>query len=97
MNEVLHLPPWMNEWMASEARRCSIDAAVILLPGHNRLSVSGTKMTRRTLESAGVPTLELEADMVDAQRWERGAMVEYVSEFLQTRVHPARAPHDAGA
>jgi benzoyl-CoA reductase subunit B len=86
MNEVLHLPPWMNEWMASEAKRSSIDAAVILAPAHHRLSVSGTKMTRRTLESAGVPTLEIEADMVDGQGWERERMVNYVSEFLQARV-----------
>ena len=27
MNEVLHLPPWMNGWMVSEAQRCGIDAA----------------------------------------------------------------------
>ena len=52
MNEVLHLPPWMNEWMASEARRAGIDAAVMLVPRTNRLSVSGTKITKHTLEAA---------------------------------------------
>ncbi len=40
MNEVLHLPPWMNEWMVSEAQRCGIDAAVMLVPPDNRLSQS---------------------------------------------------------
>ncbi len=45
MNEVLHLPPWMNGWMVSEAERCGIDAAVVLLPPDNRLSQSGTKLT----------------------------------------------------
>jgi hypothetical protein len=86
MNEVLHLPPWMNEWMASEARRSGIDAAVMLVPHGNRLSVSGTKITRHTLEAAGVPVLEIAADMVDDSGWDHGAMVQYVSHFLTSRV-----------
>jgi hypothetical protein len=86
MNEVLHLPPWMNEWMASEARRSGIDAAVMLVPHSNRLSVSGTKITRHTLEAAGVPVLEIAADMVDDSGWDHGAMVQYVSHFLTSRV-----------
>ena len=86
MNEVLHLPPWMNEWMASEARRAGIDAAVMLVPRTNRLSVSGTKITKHTLEAAGVPTLELSADMVDDKGWDHAAMVAYVANFLTTRV-----------
>jgi hypothetical protein len=82
MNEVLHLPPWMNSWMISEAKRCGIDAAVMLVPPDNRLSQSGTKLTQLTLEQAGVPTLALDADMVDAKGWSHGQMVDYVSEFL---------------
>jgi benzoyl-CoA reductase subunit B len=82
MNEVLHLPPWMNTWMISEAKRCGIDAAVMLVPPENRLSQSGTKLTQLTLEQAGVPTLELDADMVDAKGWSHEQMVDYVSEFL---------------
>jgi benzoyl-CoA reductase subunit B len=35
MNETLHLPPWMGGWMVSEAGRCGIDAAVMLLPPDN--------------------------------------------------------------
>jgi len=91
MNEVLHLPPWMNEWMASEARRAGIDAAVMLVPQTNRLSVSGTKLTKHTLEAAGVPTLEIAADMVDDQGWDHAAMVEHVAQFLTTRVAAARS------
>jgi benzoyl-CoA reductase subunit B len=86
LNEVLHLPPWMNEWMASEAKRAGIDAAVMLVPSTNRLSVSGTKLTQHTLEAAGVPTLPISADMVDAKGWDHARMVEHVSEFLQQRV-----------
>jgi benzoyl-CoA reductase subunit B len=82
MNEVLHLPPWMNGWMVSEARRCGIDAAVMLVPPGSRLSQSGTKLTQLSLEQAGVPTLTLDADMVDAKGWSHQEMVAHVSDFL---------------
>jgi benzoyl-CoA reductase subunit B len=85
MNEVLHLPPWMNSWMEDEAGRSGIDAAIVLAPKTNRLSISGTRMTRRTLEAAGIPTLEISADMVDAKGWKHGQMVDYVSDFLVQR------------
>jgi benzoyl-CoA reductase subunit B len=83
MNEVLHLPPWMNGWMVSEAQRCGIDAAVVLLPPDNRLSQSGTRLTAQSLEDAGVPVLRLDADMVDAKRWHHATMVALVERFLR--------------
>lgn len=82
MNEVLHLPPWMNGWMSSEAGRCGIDAAVMLVPPGSRLSQSGTKLTRLALEEAGVPVLALDADMVDANSWNHATMVETVATFV---------------
>jgi hypothetical protein len=84
MNEVLHLPPWMNGWMVSEAERCSIDAAVMLVPPNNRLSQSGTHLTALALREAGVPVLRLDADMVDAGNWDHAAMVRRVEDFLRT-------------
>jgi hypothetical protein len=86
MNEVLHLPPWMNEWMVSEARRSGIDAAVLLLPKDNRLSQSGTLLTAAALRSAGVPVLMLDADMVNAAQWNREAAVDQVAAFLRDEV-----------
>jgi benzoyl-CoA reductase/2-hydroxyglutaryl-CoA dehydratase subunit BcrC/BadD/HgdB len=86
MNEVLHLPPWMNSWMVSEANACEIDAAIILAPKTNRLSVSGTNLTREALEAAGVPVFEMEADMVDATEWKHEQVVARVSAFLTERV-----------
>jgi benzoyl-CoA reductase subunit B len=85
MNEVLHLPPWMNGWMTSEADRCGIDACVILLPPENRLSQSGTKITAEALETAGVPVLMIDADMVDAGNWNHDRMVGLVADFLEKR------------
>jgi hypothetical protein len=83
MNEVLHLPPWMTEWLVSEARRCAIDAAVVLVPPDNRLSQSGTLLAREALRAAGVPTLLLSADMVNASQWDRDAAVARVEHFLR--------------
>jgi benzoyl-CoA reductase subunit B len=82
MNEVLHLPPWMNGWMVSEAERSAIDAAVVLLPPDNRLSQSGTKITAESLRRAGVPVLMIDGDMVDARKWDHQHMVGLVSDFL---------------
>lgn len=86
MNEVLHLPPWMTEWMVSEARRSGIDAAVLLMPKDNRLSQSGTTLTAAALRAAGVPVLMLDADMVNAAQWRREAAVEKVETFLRAEV-----------
>jgi benzoyl-CoA reductase/2-hydroxyglutaryl-CoA dehydratase subunit BcrC/BadD/HgdB len=86
MNEVLHLPPWMNEWMVGEAQRCGIDAAVVLVPPDNRLSQSGTLLTGHALEAAGVPVLVMDADMVDAKNWDRDAAVGRMETFLRNEV-----------
>jgi benzoyl-CoA reductase subunit B len=86
MNEVLHLPPWMSDWMVSEAQRCAVDAAVMLVPRDNRLSQSGTLLTRAALEAAGVPVLLLDADMVDAKNWSRDSAVQQVETFLRQAV-----------
>lgn len=85
MNEVLHLPPWMNNWMVSEADRCGIDAAVLLLPPDNRLSQSGARLTALSLEAAGVPVLMIDADMVDAKIWDHDRMVGMVADFLREK------------
>ncbi len=83
INEVLHLPPWMNGWMVSEAERCGIDAVVILLPPDNRMSQSGTLITAKSLQEAGFPVLCLDADMVDARHWDRGNMVGMLEDFFE--------------
>jgi len=66
-------------------KACAIDAAVILAPDSNRLSLSGTRITRNSLEAAGVPVFTISADMVDAREWKHDNMVEAVSSFLADR------------
>jgi len=86
MNEVLHLPPWMNTWMVSEAKRSKIDAALILVPKGSKHSVSGIKFTKHALEQAGVPVIDVWADMVDSREWSREEFVGMVGKFLDERV-----------
>jgi len=86
MTEVLHMPPWMNEWMVSEAKRAKIDAALILVPKGSKHSVSGIKFTKHALEQAGVPVIDLWADMVDSREWSRDDIVGMVGRFLDERL-----------
>jgi benzoyl-CoA reductase subunit B len=85
MNEVLHLPPWMNGWMVHEAQRFGVDAAVMLVPPDSRLSQSGTKLTCLALREAGIPVLMLDADMVNAKDWDHERMVALMEGFLRAQ------------
>jgi hypothetical protein len=58
----------------------------VLVPPDNRLSQSGTLLAREALQAAGVPTLLLDADMVDARHWDRDAAVGLVEAFLRREV-----------
>lgn len=84
MNEVLHLPPWMGAWMVSEAKRCAIDAAVILMPPGNRISQSGIKLTVQNLLRGGIPALTVEVDMVSSTGWSRDDFVARIADFLRS-------------
>ena len=86
MNEVLHLPPWMNEWMVSEAKRCGIDAAVHADAARQPPVAVRHAADRDALRAAGVPVLMLDADMVDATDWNRESAVDQVAAFLRTEV-----------
>ncbi len=83
LNEVLHLPPWMNEWMVYEAKKAKIDTVLMLLPLGSKHSVSGLLLTKKALEDAGIPVIDIWADMVDATDWNHKAMVDHVSNFLK--------------
>lgn len=84
MNEQLHQPPWINAWMVHEAKRNRIDAALMLVPEHDRFSGLGTKFAKHALEAAGVKVIEIRSDMVDPREWDRDAMVARVAAVLDT-------------
>jgi benzoyl-CoA reductase subunit B len=83
LNEQLHNPPWANEWIADQAKQHRIDAAVMLLPLGTRSSQTGTRFIEQALKEAGVPTLVLAADMVDARQWNPKEARACVARFLE--------------
>lgn len=73
MNEHLHQPPWAGAWHVKEALRHRIDLAVIIVPATDRPSGYGTRLIAHALAEAGVPSVLIEADMVDPRGWDAGA------------------------
>jgi hypothetical protein len=82
----LHNPPWANEWIVDQARRHRIDAALVLTPGGMRPAATGKRFVERALERAGIPVLTIDADVVDARRWDAGRMRDVVGRFIDSRV-----------
>ena len=82
INEQLHQPPWINAWLVHQARRFRIDAALLLVPEHDRFSGLGSLFAKRALEEAGVRVIEVHGDMVDPRAWDRAATVAQVAREL---------------
>jgi benzoyl-CoA reductase subunit B len=89
MNEQLHLPGWMADWIIEQARDYQADAAVMLVPIGDRMASLGTALCAMALEKAGIPTLTLTASMVDARLWDNDAMIRRVEQFLEQKVVPS--------
>jgi benzoyl-CoA reductase subunit B len=85
MNEQLHLPGWMSDWIVEQAKRYRAHGAVMLVPQNDRLSAFGARLTAQVLERAGLPVVELEANMVDSRHWDDDAMTQRVAQFIETR------------
>jgi len=86
MNEQLHLPGWMAEWIIEQARDYRASGAVMLTPINDRMSAMGTRFCKLALEKAGIPVLEIKASAVDARLWDDAAMRAKVGAFIDERV-----------
>lgn len=86
MNEQLHLPGWMAEWIIQQARDFGASGAVMLTPDSDRMASLGTRFCKLALEKAGIPVLELRASAVDARQWDDDAMRARVAAFIEERV-----------
>ena len=84
MNEQLHQPPWVNEWLVEQAKRFRIDVALMLIPEHDRFSGYGSLFAKQALEAAGVKVIEVWSDMVDPREWDRDAVTAEVGAALDT-------------
>lgn len=78
------MPPWMNEWVLKEAKHNKIDGALLLIPKNCKHSGGGTLFAKKTLENAGIPALNIYADMVDARDWDNEKMTRLVADFIET-------------
>ena len=86
MNEQLHLPGWMAEWIIKQARDYGAQGAVMLTPINDRMSSLGTKFCKLALEKAGIPVLEIRASAVDARLWDDDANRALVAKFIEERI-----------
>lgn len=86
MNEVLHNAPYAPAWIVREAQANRIDGAVVLMPRGSRASAAGTLFITTALEDAGIPTLLVEADMVDPRGWDGDAVKAQTTRWLEERV-----------
>lgn len=86
MNEQLHLPPWMADWIIRQAGDFGAAGAISLVPRGDRLSSNGTLLAATAIERAGIPVLELEASMVDEREWNDERMRELVGQFIDGRL-----------
>ena len=85
-NEYLHNPPWGPEWIVQQAREHRITGALVLRPRRMKPAATGRLFIERALEEAGIPTLPIEADVIDARAWDPVAARAAVRSFLDTRV-----------
>jgi benzoyl-CoA reductase/2-hydroxyglutaryl-CoA dehydratase subunit BcrC/BadD/HgdB len=85
-NEYLHNPPWASQWIVQQAREHRINGALVLRPRHMKPAATGRLFIERALEDAGIPTLPIEADVVDARAWDPAAARAAVRSFLDSRV-----------
>jgi hypothetical protein len=86
MNEQLHLPPWMADWIVHQARDFGAHGAVMLVPEADRMSAYGTRFAKLALEKAGLPVLELNASIVDARLWDNEKMTRQVADFIEEKL-----------
>lgn len=83
MNEQSHMPPWMSEWLVEEAKRNRIDGALMLTPKNCKHSGGGTLFAKKALEKAGIQTIDIWADMVDAREWDNERITALVCDFIE--------------
>jgi benzoyl-CoA reductase/2-hydroxyglutaryl-CoA dehydratase subunit BcrC/BadD/HgdB len=69
-----------------QAREHRINGALVLRPRYMKPAATGRLFIERALEEAGIPTLPIDADVVDARAWDPAAARAAVRSFLESRV-----------
>ena len=77
-------PPWWPQIVVHEAKKFKIDGAVYEKVESCRALSATMLLTIKALEKAGIPTCQLEADMVDARDWDDEKMKAKMATFIET-------------
>ena len=84
LSEQMHIPGLGGAWAIWEAKRHRIDGGLSLGGWW------GQRIINVALEESGIPVLDFPVDPVDANTWDDAKMRALVSEFIETRLAPAR-------
>jgi len=80
----LGLPPWLPRIVAYEAKKFKIDGVVYQEIESCRMLSGAILHTIRALEEVGIPTCQIEGDMVDIRDWDDKKMKSKVASFVET-------------
>jgi benzoyl-CoA reductase subunit B len=80
----LGLPPWWPEMIVHEAKKFKIDGLVYEKIESCRLLSASMLHAIRALEKAGIPTCQIEGDMVDVRDWDDVKVKSQVANFVET-------------
>ena len=86
VNEQLHLPGWMNDYVVKKARDFRIDGAVLLISDGDRAQATAANFSRLALEKAGIPVHVLHANTVDERLWDAEAQHSAMEQFIEDRL-----------
>ena len=87
-HNVLHTPPWNNNWYLNEAIRNKIDGVVYLVPENCMNKGDFAYFISKRLEDGGFPVCVLRADPADDKKWDQDAMTAAVEDLIVNRIIP---------
>lgn len=90
VNEQLHLPGWMNDYVVKKAKDFRIDGAVLLISDGDRAQATAANFSRLALEAAGIPVHVLHANTVDERLWDAEGQNAAMGEFIEQRILPRK-------
>lgn len=74
----------VDKWHVHIAKRYKADGVILMVVESCKLLYASVLFAREALEKAGIPTLEVNADMVDARDWDDAKMKALVTSFIET-------------
>jgi hypothetical protein len=76
-----------DSWLVKEAKLHRVNGAIQMV-GRNCKAYMRAPLTRIIFENAGIPTLSIPCDNVDARQWDEPMIRSLVSTFIEERLIP---------